>query len=187
MSELVRCSWGDGYCQAYHDEEWGVPSHDDRHLFEMLILEGAQAGLSWVTILKRRETYRAAFDNFEPAKVAVYDDGRKALLLQDTGIIRNRAKIESAVANANAFQAIQKEFGSFAQFLWGFTGGGPIQNQWATPSDVPVSTPLSDGLSKELQRRGFNFVGTTICYSFMQAVGMVNDHLVTCFRHQELS
>jgi DNA-3-methyladenine glycosylase I len=172
---------------AYHDEEWGVPVHDDRILFEFLILEGAQAGLSWSTILKKRPNYRLAFDNFDPAVVAGYSDQKVAELLQDPGIVRNRLKINAAVQNARAFLAIQQEFGSFEAYLWGFVGGKPVRNSWSSLAEIPAHTPLSDALSKDLLRRGFKFVGSTICYAFMQAVGLVNDHTVNCFRYAQLS
>jgi DNA-3-methyladenine glycosylase I len=168
---------------AYHDDEWGRPVHDDRRLFEFLILEGAQAGLSWETILRKRENYRKAFDDFEPAKVARYDARRVAGLLADEGIVRNRLKVASAVGNAKAFLAVREEFGSFDTYAWRFVGGKPIVNRFETMKDVPARTEESDALSKDLKRRGFNFVGSTICYAMMQAVGMVNDHLTTCFRH----
>jgi DNA-3-methyladenine glycosylase I len=171
---------------AYHDQEWGLPSHDDRHLFEMLILEGAQAGLSWETILKRREGYRAAFDGFDVKLVANYGAERKLELMQDTGIIRNRAKIESTVLNAQSFLRIQEEFGSFDAFLWGMFGGKPRVNSLKSMSDLPAKTEESDRLSKELLKRGFKFVGSTICYSYMQAIGVINDHLVTCPRFKEV-
>jgi DNA-3-methyladenine glycosylase I len=183
----VRCPWakGDEYV-AYHDREWGVAVHDDRLLFEFLILEGAQAGLSWATILKKRENYRAAFDQFEPAVVAKYGKRKQASLLANDGIVRNRLKIASAIDNAKAFLAAQKEFGSFDRYIWGFVGGQPKQNAWRSFKAVPARTPESDAMSKDLKRRGFRFVGSTICYAFMQAVGMVNDHLVECYRHAEL-
>jgi DNA-3-methyladenine glycosylase I len=186
--DLVRrCPWAKNelYVQ-YHDREWGVPVHDDRTLFEFLILEGAQAGLSWETILKKRDNYREAFDRFDPELVGGY--GRKKLnqLLANPGIIRNRLKIESAIKNAQRFMAVQDEFGSFDKYLWQFVDGRPQQNAWKVMSKVPAKTPISDGLSKDLRRREFKFVGSTICYAFMQAVGMVNDHLVECFRHVEL-
>lgn len=186
-AEPVRCPWakGDDYIQ-YHDVEWGVPVHDDPLLFEFLILEGAQAGLSWATILKKRENYRAAFDQFDPQVVAKYNKRKQASLLNDAGIVRNRLKIESAIGNAKAFLTLQEEFGSFDEFIWGFVDGRPIQNKWKSMSEVPARTPESDAMSKELKRRGFRFVGSTICYAFMQAIGMVNDHLVGCFRHAEL-
>jgi DNA-3-methyladenine glycosylase I len=170
----------------YHDREWGVPLHDDRKLFEFLILEGAQAGLSWSTILNKRKAYRAAFDRFDPRKVARYDEARIQLLLGDSGIVRNRLKIRAAVRNAAAFLAVQKEFGTFDRYIWQFVGGNPKCNRWRTPKEVPARTAESDAMSKDLARRGFTFVGSTICYAFMQATGMVNDHLVTCFRHAEL-
>jgi len=184
---LVRCPWaiGDQYVE-YHDHEWGGPIHDDRLLFEFLILEGAQAGLSWITILKKRENYREAFDGFDPNIVAHYDEAKRQALMQNAGIVRNRLKIQSTVENAIAFLKVQDEFGSFDQFIWRFVEGSQRQNAWKSIGDVPAQTPESDAMSKELKRRGFRFVGTTICYSFMQAVGMVNDHLVTCFRHCEL-
>ena len=186
-SELARCPWavGDQYVE-YHDHEWGVPIHDDRLLFEFLILEGAQAGLSWITILKKRENYREAFDGFDPNVVARYDEAKRMDLMANAGIVRNRLKIQSAVDNAIAFLKVQDEFGSFDQFIWRFVDGRQRHNTWQTIGDVPAQTPESDAMSKELKRRGFRFVGTTICYSFMQAVGMVNDHLTTCFRHREL-
>ena len=181
-----RCGWarGDEYV-AYHDQEWGVPLHDDRALFEFLILEGAQAGLSWSTILKKRENYRRAFDGFDAKKVARYTEAKVAELLQDTGIVRNRLKVNAAVKNANAFLAVRKEFGTFDAYIWSFTGGRTLQNRWK--DKCPASTPESDAMSKDLRKRGFTFVGSTICYAFMQATGMVNDHLVECFRHAELS
>ena len=184
-----RCGWcsDDPLYVRYHDQEWGVPSHDDRHLFEMLILEGAQAGLSWDTILKKRDGYRVAFAGFDPAKIARFDARRRDALMNDSRIVRNRLKIESAVSNAKAFLAMQKEFGTFDRYLWGFVDGAPIQNRRKSMRDIPASTPLSDALSKDLKRRGFRFVGTTIIYAYMQAVGMVNDHLVDCYRHRELS
>lgn len=185
MPELIRCGWskGDLY-HAYHDHEWGVPVHDDRTWFEFIVLDGAQAGLSWSTILKKREHYRKVFDNFDPAKVALYDRRRIGKLLADPGIIRNRQKVESAVTNAAAFVAVQAEFGTFDDFIWRFTGGRTKQNGWRTLEDVPASTPESGTMSRELKKRGFKFVGSTICYAFMQAAGMVNDHLVGCFRHE---
>jgi DNA-3-methyladenine glycosylase I len=179
-----RCGWaegGDALYAQYHDDEWGRPSRDDRHLFEMLILEGAQAGLSWITILRKRENYRRAFDRFDPRKVAAYDARRIAKLLRDEGIVRNRLKVEAAVGNARAFLATQKEFGSFARFLWDFVGGKPLLNRPRTLADVPARTEISDAMSKALQQRGFKFVGSTICYAFMQATGLVNDHVKGCF------
>ncbi|MBX7257192.1 MAG: DNA-3-methyladenine glycosylase I [Candidatus Hydrogenedentes bacterium] len=182
-----RCEWarGDEYIR-YHDKEWGVPVHDDRLLFEFLILEGAQAGLSWSTILNKRAGYRELFDGFAPERVARFDAAKIALLLQDARIVRNRAKVEAAVANAKAFLAVQKEFGSFDAYVWDFVGGAPRINAWHALKEVPARTPESDALSKDLKKRGFKFVGSTICYAFMQAVGMVNDHLIHCFRHKEL-
>lgn len=183
----ARCPWATSelYCR-YHDEEWGVPLHDDRRLFEMLILEGAQAGLSWETILKKRENYRAAFDNFDPVRIAAYGEAEVAALLKNPGIIRNRLKINAAVQNARAFLAVQGAFGSFAAYIWRFVDGRPIQNEWKSMSEVPASTRQSDAMSKDLGKRGFKFTGTTICYAFMQATGMVNDHLTSCFRWREL-
>lgn len=186
--ELIRCSWAtDPLSMEYHDQEWGVPVSDDRLLFEFLILEGAQAGLSWSTILKKRQNYRDAFDQFDAAKVAKYDDDKQAELLANAGIVRNRLKISSTIDNARAFLAVQEEFGSFHEYIWGFVNGRPLQPRRKTMSDVPASSPESDAMSKDLKRRGFRFVGTTICYAFMQAVGMVNDHLIACHRHQALS
>lgn len=169
---------------AYHDQEWGVPNHDDRHLFEMLILEGAQAGLSWLTILRKRENYRKAFHDFDPAKVATYGTKDIERLLADPGIVRNRLKIESAIKNAKGTLAIQKEYGSLAAFLWRYVNDQPKRNVWNSMTDLPITTPESDAMSRDLKKRGFNFIGSTICYSFMQATGMVNDHLVSCFRHK---
>jgi DNA-3-methyladenine glycosylase I len=183
-----RCAWpGDDplYC-AYHDEEWGVPLHDDRALFEFLILEGAQAGLSWITILRKRDNYRAAFDNFDPERIARYDASKIESLLQDAGIVRNRLKVQSAVSNAQKFLAVQEEFGSFDAFIWRFVDGVPKQNRWRSLAEIPAHTPESDAMSKELKRRGFKFVGSTICYAHMQATGMVNDHTVDCFRYLEV-
>ena len=171
---------------AYHDREWGVPIHDDRALFEFLILEGAQAGLSWSTILKKRAAYRAAFDRFQPRKVADYGEQKVSALLQDAGIVRNRLKIAAAVRNARAFLDVQKEFGRFDPYIWGFVGGKPLQGRRKRKEDVPARTPESDAMSKDLVKRGFTFVGSTICYAFMQATGMVNDHVVECFRHSEV-
>jgi DNA-3-methyladenine glycosylase I len=171
---------------AYHDAEWGVPLHDDRALFEFLILEGAQAGLSWSTILNKRENYRAAFDGFDPAKVARYSRRRIAALLANAGIVRNRLKVEAAVSNARAFLAVQKEFGSFDAYIWRFVDGRPVRNAWRTVAEAPARTAVSDAMSKDLAARGFRFVGSTICYAHMQATGMVNDHLVSCFRYSEL-
>jgi DNA-3-methyladenine glycosylase I len=170
----------------YHDTEWGVPVHDDRLLLEFLILEGAQAGLSWETILKKRQNYREAFDNFDPAVVAGYGQKKRKSLLADAGIVRNRLKIEAAIQNAKAFLAVQDDIGTFDEYIWGFVGKEPRQNTWRSIKEVPAKTPESDAMSRDLKRRGFTFVGSTICYAFMQAVGMVNDHLVDCFRHGEL-
>jgi DNA-3-methyladenine glycosylase I len=179
-----RCPWAEAELHhAYHDSEWGVPSHDDRHLFELLILEGAQAGLSWSTILQKRENYRAAYDGFDAAKVARYDARRQRRLLADPGIVRNRLKVQASVLNARAFLAVQAEFGSFERYIWRFTDGRPIQHRFTDPRQVPARTPESDAMSADLRQRGFKFVGSTICYAFMQATGMVNDHLVTCPRH----
>jgi DNA-3-methyladenine glycosylase I len=184
----MRCGWAtNDLAIEYHDLEWGVPLHDDRMLFEFLILEGAQAGLSWDTILRKRDNYRAAFEDFDPEIVAKYGDRKIALLLENDGIVRNRLKINSAVRNANAFLSVRDEHGSFDSYVWSFVEGKPVVNNWRSPSEVPASTDLSDALSKDLKRRGFNFVGSTICYAFMQATGMVNDHVVTCFRHGEVS
>jgi len=184
---LIRCSWpSNDLSIRYHDEEWGVPQHDDRVLFEFLILEGAQAGLSWDTILQKRENYRPAFDHFDAKKIARYDRRKIAALMRDPGIVRNRLKIVSAVQNAKAFLLMQKEFGSFDRYIWQFVGGKPIRNAWKKGHRVPASTRESDAMSKDLKKRGFNFVGSTICYAFMQAVGMVNDHAVECFRHPEV-
>jgi DNA-3-methyladenine glycosylase I len=183
-----RCTWArDDLSIVYHDTEWGVPLHDDRGLFELLILEGAQAGLSWITILKKRAAYRAAFDGFDARKVARYDEGRIARLLADEGIVRNRLKIRAAVQNAQSFLAVQKEFGTFDGYIWQFVGGRPRQNRLRGIEQLPARTEQSDAMSKDLAKRGFKFVGSTICYAFMQATGMVNDHLVTCFRYKELS
>ena len=183
----VRCGWcgtDELYCQ-YHDEEWGVPVYDDQKMFEFLILEGAQAGLSWITVLRKREAYRKAFDHFDPVKIARYSEAKKAKLLLNPGIIRNRLKIESVVRNARAYLDLQEQGESFSDFLWQFVGGKPKQNRRRTLADIPASTPESDAMSKELKKRGFNFVGTTICYAHMQATGMVNDHLVSCHRYKD--
>ena len=183
-----RCQWctGDPAYLAYHDEEWGVPVHEDQTLFEMLILEGAQAGLSWLTILKKRENYRAAFDGFDPEKVAHYGPAEIDRLLGNAGIVRNRLKIESAIRNARAFLSVQTEFGSFDAFLWSHVDGKPLQNAWTSLSEIPARTETSDTLSKDLKQRGFKFVGSTICYAFMQSVGMVNDHVTDCFRYEPI-
>jgi DNA-3-methyladenine glycosylase I len=184
---MNRCAWAKGELyEKYHDTEWGVPVHDDRLLFEFLILEGAQAGLSWSTILNKRENYRRAFDRFDARKIARYDARKIRKLLTDPGIVRNRLKVASAVTNAKAFLAVQKEFGSFDAYLWSFVSGKPIQNRRKALKEIPARTAESDALSKDLIRRGFKFVGSTICYAFMQAVGMVNDHTVDCFRHEQL-
>lgn len=188
-TDVVRCGWcgtDELYCQ-YHDEEWGVPVYDDQKMFEFLTLEGAQAGLSWITVLRKREAYRKAFDNFDPVKIARYSEARKAKLLQNPGIIRNRLKIESVVRNARAYLDMQEKGESFSEFLWQFVDGKPKQNRRRTLADIPASTPESDAMSKALKKRGFNFVGTTICYAHMQATGMVNDHLISCHRHNDCS
>jgi DNA-3-methyladenine glycosylase I len=189
MSIQKRCSWCLSYGEFinYHDEEWGVPVHDDRHLFEMLILEGAQAGLNWLTVLKKREGYRAAFDNFEAAKIVQYDDQKWADLVTNPAIIRHKLKIQSVLKNARGFLKIQEEFGSFDQFIWQFVDGQVIQNNFKSVKDVPTSTKESDAMSKALKKRGFSFVGTTICYAYMQGVGMVNDHTTDCYRWEALS
>lgn len=186
MRDPVRCPWGspDPLYVAYHDREWGVPEHDDRKLFEMLILEGAQAGLSWITVLKKREAYRLAFDRFDPQAVARYDRRQITRLLANNQIIRNRLKIEAAITNAKAFLETRDKFGSFDRYLWQFVDGRPIQNAWRNLQQVPARTAHSDAMSKDLKRRGFKFVGATICYAHMQATGMVNDHLVNCFRYR---
>jgi DNA-3-methyladenine glycosylase I len=183
---MTRCSWATNDLNIeYHDTEWGVPMHDDRGLFEFLILEGAQAGLSWDTILRKRDAYRSAFDDFDPAKVAKYTDAKCSKLLLNEGIIRNRLKIASTVSNAKAFLRVQDDFGSFDSYIWEFVGGKPIVNK-LKGGDVPAKTEISDAIAKDLKKRGFNFVGSTIMYAFMQATGMVNDHLVTCFRYKEV-
>jgi len=183
--ERRRCDWAgdDPLYTRYHDEEWGVPVHDDRQLFEMLNLEGAQAGLSWITILRKRENYRAAFDHFDAAKIAAYDEAKIAELLANPGIVRNRLKVRGVVKNAKAFLAVQEEFGSFDAYIWRFVGGEPIVYERQTVGDIPAQSPEAEAMSKDLKKRGFTFVGPTICYAFMQAVGMVNDHTVDCFRH----
>ncbi|HUW43000.1 MAG TPA: DNA-3-methyladenine glycosylase I [Thermoplasmata archaeon] len=184
-----RCPWADTedplYLE-YHDKEWGVPIHDDRRLFEFLVLEGAQAGLSWNTILRRRENYRRAFASFDPKKVAAFNGRKVEKLLEDTGIIRNRRKVESTISNAKALLAVQKEYGSFDSYVWSFVGGRPIINKWRSPPEVPVASPEARTMSANLIKRGFRFVGPTICYAYMQAVGLVNDHLVCCFRYSEI-
>jgi DNA-3-methyladenine glycosylase I len=185
---LVRCAWASSEAAIrYHDKEWGVPVHEDRTLFEFLILEGAQAGLSWETILNKRENYRAAFDRFDAAKVARYDGRKVAQLLKNPGIVRNRLKVASAVRNAQALLLVQKEFGGFDHYIWQFVGGRPRGNSWKAADRLPARTAESDAMSKDLKKRGFNFVGSTICYAFMQAVGMVNDHAVECFRHDAIA
>jgi DNA-3-methyladenine glycosylase I len=183
-----RCTWagGDALYQNYHDTEWGIPLHDDQRLFEFLILEGAQAGLSWITILRKRENYRTGFDGFDATRIAGYGANKIESLLQNAGIVRNRLKVEAAVINAQRFLEVQDEFGSFAAFIWQFVGGKPKQNAWRSLADIPASTPESDAMSKELKQHNFKFVGSTICYAFMQATGMVNDHTTNCFRHAEL-
>ncbi len=189
MSARRRCGWAPltkPLYLAYHDEEWGVPVHDDRRLFEMLILEGAQAGLSWETILNKRAAYRKAFDRFDPRKVARYDWRKVVRLLADAGIVRNRLKIGAAITNARGFLEVQREFGSFDAYLWRFVGGRPKQNAWRTLREIPPRTTESDALARDLERRGFKFVGSTICYAFMQAIGMVNDHTIECFRYRAL-
>jgi DNA-3-methyladenine glycosylase I len=184
---VVRCGWARNELSLrYHDEEWGVPQHDDRKLFEFLILEGAQAGLSWDTILRKRENYRAAFDGFNPEAIARYDRRKTTALMKDVGIIRNRLKIESAIKNARAFLAIRSAGSNFDGYIWQFVGGAPKVNSWRSMQEVPARTKESDAMSKDLKKRGFTFVGTTICYAFMQAVGMVNDHLTSCFRYREV-
>jgi DNA-3-methyladenine glycosylase I len=184
---VKRCEWANGseLEQAYHDNEWGVPVHDDRLLFEFLILEGAQAGLSWSTILNKRENYRIAFDRFDPNRVSRYSEEKIAQLLMNPGIVRNKLKVNAAVSNARAFIAVQKEFGSFDSYIWSFVDGKTIHNHWKAMTDIPANTTESDAMSKDLKKRGFKFVGSTICYAFMQAVGMVNDHTVDCFRHRQ--
>lgn len=176
----------DALYARYHDEEWGVPNYEDQHLFEMLLLEGAQAGLSWITILRKRENYRQAFDGFDPHKIARYGSRKLTALQNDAGIVRNRLKISAAVSNAHAFLELQQELGSFSDYLWNFVDDEPVMNRWKSMQEIPVSTPASDAMSKDLKRRGFKFVGATICYASMQATGMVNDHEVACFRHREV-
>lgn len=184
---MNRCAWAVTELGIrYHDEEWGMPLHDDRRLFEFLVLEGAQAGLSWETILRKREGYRRAFDGFDPELVARYGEPEVDRLLDDPGIVRNRAKVLSAISNARAFLAVRQEFGTFDAYVWRHAGGRPIRNSWRDLQDIPARTPESDAMSKDLKRRSFNFVGSTICYAFMQAVGMVNDHTVDCFRYGEV-
>jgi DNA-3-methyladenine glycosylase I len=189
LLNCVRCAWAgsDALSIAYHDQEWGVPVHQDRALFEFLMLEGAQAGLSWFTILKKRQEYRVAFDEFDPLKISRYRGAKIEKLLANTGIVRNRLKIHGAVQNARAFLEVSGEFGTFNEYIWGFTGGEAIQNAWRSQKEVPARTGVSDAMSKDLKKRGFTFVGSTICYAFMQATGMVNDHLVSCFRYDQVS
>lgn len=185
---VTRCGWGEHpLMMEYHDKEWGVPVHDDRTLFEFLVLEGAQSGLSWITILLRRQGYRRAFDNFDPVVVSQYGPEKIEALLQDPGIIRNPKKVKAAVTNARAFLRVQEEFGSFDRYIWQFVGGEPKVNHWQEMADVPATTPESIAMSKDMKRRGFAFVGPTVCYAYMQATGMVNDHLVGCFRHAALT
>lgn len=186
--QLNRCSWcgSDPVYIKYHDEEWGVPVHDDRKLFEMLNLEGAQAGLSWITILRKREKYLQLFDNFDAEKIVKYSDKKLENILQDSGIVRNKLKVNSVVTNAKAYMQVQKEFGSFDKYIWQFVGGKPIVNNFKSLNKVPAKTEISDAMSKDLKKRGFKFIGSTICYAFMQAVGMVNDHIVDCFRYKEV-
>jgi DNA-3-methyladenine glycosylase I len=182
----IRCEWAgtDPLYLSYHDDEWGIPEHGDDKLFEMLILEGAQAGLAWITILRKRENYRKAFDGFDPRRVARYTDKRLEKLLSDPGIVRNRLKVAAARTNARAFLEVQKEFGTFDDYIWSFIGGIPVHNRWRSMSELPASTPESEAMSRDLKKRGFKFVGSTICYAFMQAVGMVNDHVTGCFRYK---
>ena len=188
MAGVTRCEWSseDPLYLAYHDEEWGVPLHDDRRIFESLILDGFQAGLSWLTILRKRENFRAAFDGFDAEKIARYRAAKRARLMADAGIVRNRAKVEAATTNARAFLAIRAEFGDFDRYIWGFTEGRTITNRWRRMVDIPAETKESQAMSKDLKARGFRFVGPTICYAFMQAAGMVNDHVVGCFRHDQV-
>jgi len=186
MTDRCAWAWGDPLLQEYHDREWGVPVHSDRLMFEFLVLEGMQAGLSWMTILRKRENFRQAFDDFDPTVIAAYDPSKVAELLAEPGIIRNRSKIEAAIQNARAYQEVSREFGSFSTYLWGFVGGKPIVNSWRIIQEIPAQTPESVAMSKDLSRRGFKFVGPTICYAHMQATGMVNDHTVDCFRYQQI-
>ncbi len=185
---ITRCEWcgTDPLYVKYHDEEWGVPVHDDNKHFEMIILDGAQAGLSWLTVLRKRENYRKAFDKFNPKKVAKYDEKKIEVLLNNPGIIRNKLKVRSAVTNAQVFLKVQKEFGSFDEYIWQFVGGKPIINKWKSLKELPATSKESDAMSKDLKKRGFKFVGSTICYAYMQAAGMVNDHVVNCFRYKEV-
>jgi DNA-3-methyladenine glycosylase I len=185
MSDKTRCRWAthSDLEQEYHDSEWGVPNYDDRHLFEMLVLEGAQAGLSWLTVLKKRESYREAFDGFDPVKIAEYDDSKRSELLSNPGIIRNRLKVDATIQNAKVYLALTEKHGSFSNYIWGFVDGRPIINEFKTLNDVPAETEISKQMSKQLKKDGFKFVGPTICYAFMQAIGMVNDHTTDCFRY----
>lgn len=187
--KLIRCPWprNDPLYLRYHDREWGVPVHDDRRLFEFLVLEGMQAGLAWITVLRKRPAYRTAFDGFDFNRVARYGERKVKTLLQDAGIIRNELKIRAAVQNARAFIEVRRDYGTFSRYMWGFTGGRPVQNRWRRLGEIPATTSLSDVLSADLKQRGFKFVGSTICYAHMQAVGMVNDHLVSCFRYRQLA
>ncbi len=189
VDKKIRCPWvsDDPLYWQYHDQEWGVPVHDDMKLFEYMLLDGMQAGLSWLTILKKRENFRKAFDNFDPEKIARYTDRKIQKLMADEGIIRNRLKIKASVENAQAFLRIRKEFGSFNDYIWQFTDGKTLKNAWKNLKEIPASTPESDAMSRDLKKRGFKFVGSTICYAFMQAAGMVNDHTVTCFRYDQVS
>jgi len=188
MKQKKRCEWcgEDGLYQKYHDEEWGVPNYDDQHLFEMQILEGAQAGLSWITILKKREGYRKAFDNFDVKKISRYTQNKIDKLVQNPEIVRNRLKINSVVTNAKLYLEIKKEYGSFSDYIWQFVGGVPIKNKWKTLKDIPVTTAESDAMSKDLKKRGFKFIGSTICYAYMQSTGMVNDHVISCYRYRQI-
>jgi DNA-3-methyladenine glycosylase I len=189
VSNRIRCAWpgDDPLYIAYHDEEWGLPVYDDRALFAKLLLDGAQAGLSWITILRKRDNYYAAFDNFDPEKMARYDDAKIAALLENPGIVRNKQKVNAFVKNAQAYLRLQDEIGSFSDYLWDFVGGAPIVNAWKSMAELPATSPQSEAMSKDLKKRGFSFVGPTICYAFMQAVGMVNDHTINCFRYHEVS
>lgn len=189
MSEIKRCHWckGDALYEAYHDQEWGVPLHDDKKLFEFLLLESFQAGLSWITILRKRENFRKAFDDFDYRKIAHYSEDKIQSLLTDSGIIRNKLKVRAAVSNAKAFLQVQEEFGAFDTYIWGFVDGKPVQNKWRSKDEVPANTPLSDKISKDLKKRGFKFVGSTVIYAHMQATGMVHDHTTDCFRHAEVA
>jgi DNA-3-methyladenine glycosylase I len=189
LSKVKRCEWSEasGLEIRYHDEEWGTPLHDDQRLFEFILLEGAQAGLSWTTILRKRENYRDAFDGFDAEKIALYREARMRKLMENAGIVRNRLKIASAVGNAKAFLKVRKEFGTFDRYIWGFVDGTPKQNRWKKMSDIPAQTDEAAAMSKDLKKRGFNFVGPTICYAFMQATGMVNDHVTGCFRYREVA